>query len=235
MTATITATFTATLTATGIPGAARAPRRSRARPREHPTRVEIGPTGWSWGYHRSVSADPTMTAESLDAAFAAGRADLRAVYDAHSPLVFSLCRRALGAHAANDVTQEVFVSAWRARDRFDPERGNLAQWLVGITKRRIIDHLRSEGRHSDRRADDDHIQNRAHSEPQLERLADRMLVADALAHLPDRARNVINMAYIHDMTHQQIAEETGLPLGTVKSDIRRGLQRIREQLEVAHG
>jgi RNA polymerase sigma-70 factor (ECF subfamily) len=174
-----------------------------------------------------------MTAEALDAAFAAGRADLRAVYDAHSPLVFALCRRALGGHAANDVTQEVFVSAWRARDGFDPQKGNLAQWLVGITKRRIIDHLRSEGRHSDRRADADHIQNRAHSEPQVDRLGDRMLVADVLTHLPERARTVIHMAYVQDMTHQQIAEQTGLPLGTVKSDIRRGLQRIREQLEVS--
>jgi RNA polymerase sigma factor (sigma-70 family) len=195
-------------------------------------RGQIGPTGRTRGYHRTVSADPTMTAESLDAAFAAGRADLRAVYEAHSPLVFSLCRRALGGHAANDVTQEVFVSAWRARDRFDPQRGNLAQWLVGITKRRIIDHLRAEGRHSDRRADDDHIQTRAHSEPQVDRLADRMLVADALAQLPERARTVIQMAYLHDLTHQQIAEQTGLPLGTIKSDIRRGLQRIRAQLEV---
>jgi RNA polymerase sigma factor (sigma-70 family) len=205
---------------------------SRDRPIARRLAAQKAPTRRARGYHRTVSADPTMTAESLDAAFAAGRADLRAVYEMHSPLVFSLCRRALGGHAANDVTQEVFVSAWRARDRFDPQRGNLAQWLVGITKRRIIDHLRAEGRHSDRRADDDHIQNRAHSEPQVDRLADRMLVADVLAQLPERARTAIQMAYLHDLTHQQIAEQTGLPLGTVKSDIRRGLQRIRAQLEV---
>ena len=65
----------------------------------------------------------------------------------------AMCRRALGPDAANDVTQEVFVSAWKGRAQFDPARGNLAQWLVGITKRRIIDHLRSEGRHANRRAD----------------------------------------------------------------------------------
>ncbi|MAT04643.1 MAG: hypothetical protein CL424_06340 [Acidimicrobiaceae bacterium] len=195
--------------------------------------------GWGWpsfGYHRLVAADHSTTSESLDAAFAAGHADLRAVYDAHAKLVYNLCRRALDPHAANDVTQDVFVSAWKARDQFDPARGNLGQWLVGITKRRIIDHLRSERRHADRRADEDtYIQADVHSEPSVDRLADKMLVATVLEQLPDRSRTVIHMAYVDDLTHQQIAEQTGLPLGTVKSDIRRGLQRLRQQLEVNHG
>lgn len=198
------------------------------------------PTGTRWaratsGYHRSVPADPTTTSESLDAAFAAGHADLRAVYDAHGKLVYNLCRRALDPDTANDVTQEVFVSAWKGRGQFDPAKGNLGQWLVGITKRRIIDHLRSERRHADRRADEDtYIQADVHSEPTVDRLADKMLVANVLEQLPDRSRTVIHMAYVDDLTHQQIAEQTGLPLGTVKSDIRRGLQRLRQQLEVNH-
>ncbi|MCB0967228.1 MAG: sigma-70 family RNA polymerase sigma factor [Ilumatobacteraceae bacterium] len=182
-----------------------------------------------------MSADPTTTSESLDAAFAAGHADLRAVYDVHGRLVYNLCRRALDADTAKDVTQEVFVSAWKGRTQFDPDKGNLGQWLVGITKRRIIDHLRSEGRHADRRADEDsYIQADVHSEPTVDRLADKMLVATALEQLPERSRAVIHMAYIDDLTHQQIAEQTGLPLGTVKSDIRRGLERLRQQLEVNH-
>lgn len=191
-----------------------------------------------WRYHRLVPrADPELVDGSLDVAFAAGRAELRAVYDAHSKLVFSMCRKALGTDAANDVTQEVFVSAWRGRDQFDPSRGNLAQWLVGITKRRIIDHLRSEGRHANRRADAPDSDDVAptvpdvHTEPAVDRLADRMLVVDGLAQLNDRARQVIEMAYVHDLTHQQIAEQTGLPLGTIKSDIRRGLKRIKQHLE----
>lgn len=189
------------------------------------------------GYHRLVPpAEPELVSGSLDDAFAAGRADLRSVYDAHSRLVYGLCRKALGADAANDVTQEVFVSAWKGRDQFDPSRGNLAQWLVGITKRRIIDHLRSEGRHANRRADVSAdeitpIPTELHSESGVDRLADHMLVVDGLAQLTDRARQVIEMAYVHDLTHQQIAERTGLPLGTIKSDIRRGLERIRNHLE----
>lgn len=191
-------------------------------------------------YHRVVPpAEPKLVDGALDDAFASGRADLRAVYDAHSRLVYSLCRRSLGSDAANDVTQEVFVSAWKGRGQFDPSRGNLAQWLVGITKRRIIDYLRSEGRHANRRADGSAdeitpIPTEDHSESTIDRLADRTLVADGLAQLNDRARKVIEMAYVHDLTHQQIAEQTGLPLGTVKSDIRRGLERIRNHLEPSH-
>lgn len=188
-------------------------------------------------YHRAVPR--TRLAEvtdSLDDTFAAGHAELREVYEAHGSLVYGLCRKSLGGDAANDVTQEVFVSAWRGRHQFDPSRGNLAQWLVGITKRRIIDHLRSEGRHANRRADEESAPVAdPHDATHVDRMADQMLVADGLSQLGERARNVIELAYIHDLTHQEIAERTGLPLGTIKSDIRRGLQRIRTHLEPAHG
>lgn len=185
--------------------------------------------------------DPTTT---IDAAFAAGHEQaLRLAYDAHGGVVFGLCRRTLPAHLAEEVTQDVFVSAWRKRDQFDPARGSLAAWLVGITKRRIIDHLRSERRHSERRADlaTDLAPSGAPrgAEPttdtdDLEHVADQMLVAQALRNLTDRPRQVIELAYIHDLTHQEIAERTGIPLGTVKSDIRRGLESIRGHLESGH-
>jgi RNA polymerase sigma-70 factor, ECF subfamily len=170
-------------------------------------------------------------AETPASAFAAGETALRDAYDAHGALVYSICRRSLGAEAAKEVTQDVFVSAWRARDQFDPTRGSLPAWLVGITKRRVIDHLRGERRHADRRADELPEWSSDGAEPPVDRLADRLLVADALGALPERAREVIELAYIHDLTHNEIAERTGLPLGTIKSDIRRGLSKIRERLE----
>jgi RNA polymerase sigma-70 factor (ECF subfamily) len=132
------------------------------------------------------------------------------------------------------VTQDVFVSAWRGRDQFDPARGTLGAWLVGITKRRIIDHVRRERRHSERRADEDDRVAPAASEPELDRIADRMVVARALADLAERPRRVITMAYVEGLTHQEIAERTGLPLGTIKSDIRRGLVNLRQHLESTH-
>lgn len=174
---------------------------------------------------------PSVQVAPLATTFAADETALREAYDAHGSLVYSICRRALDAEAAKDVTQEVFVSAWRAREQFDPARGSVPAWLVGITKRRIIDHLRSERRHADRRADEVTERSDGTAPPPVERLADRMLVADALGSLPERAREVIELAYIHDLTHLEIAERTGIPLGTIKSDIRRGLLRIRTQLE----
>jgi RNA polymerase sigma-70 factor (ECF subfamily) len=165
--------------------------------------------------------------------FARGEADLREVYEAHGGLVYAICRRTLDGEAAKDVSQEVFVSAWRGRDQFDPERGALAAWLVGITKRRVIDHVRHHRRHDDRRADLP-ARELGHDDAGVERVAQRMLVADALTGLPDRARQIIELAYLQDLTHQEIAERTGVPLGTIKSDIRRGLVRIREQLRSDH-
>ena len=178
-------------------------------------------------------SDPALT-PSLDAEFAAGRADLRSVYDEHSRLVYAICRKSLDEHTANDVTQEVFVSAWKARDQFDPTRGNLGQWLVGITKRRIIDHFRAEGRHADRRTAEAAEAPDPSGEVEIGRTIDRMIVADALSELPERSRQVITLAYIEGLTHREITDRTGLALGTVKSDIRRGLTTLRERWEASH-
>ena len=173
-------------------------------------------------------------ADALGQAFAAGDVELRAVYDAHGPLVFGICRRTLGDEAAREVTQDVFVSAWRARQQFDPTRGTLAAWLVGITKRRVVDHVRRERRHSERRAEEDDRAGSSASEPEVERIADRLTVAHALSGLADRPRDVIKLAYVDGLTHQEIAERTCLPLGTIKSDIRRGLVTLRQHLESTH-
>lgn len=185
------------------------------------------------GYARSVATAELRVIDAVEAAFAQGEDDaLRAAYDAHGPLVYSFCRRSLGDDRAKDVTQEVFVSAWRARDRFDSSKGSLAGWLMGITKNRLIDNVRAEQRHSSRRADSE--PGELPVEPDVDRVGDRMLVADALKSLPERSRTVIELAYLSDLTHTQIAEKTSLPLGTVKSDIRRGLASIRRHLEPSH-
>jgi RNA polymerase sigma factor (sigma-70 family) len=200
-------------------------------------------TGTGARYHPITAMVAAYDPTTIETAFSAGHEQaLKLAYDAHGGVVFGLCRRVLSKPQAEEVTQDVFVSAWRKRDQFDPTRGSLGAWLVGITKRRIIDHLRSERRHSDRRAEFDTntvqtMTSSADTKPaahDVEHVADKMLVAQALQTLTDRPRQVIELAYIHDMTHQEITEHTGIPLGTVKSDIRRGLETIRGHLENGH-
>ena len=173
----------------------------------------------------------------IDVAFASGQGDaLRAAYDQYGPLVYSICRRSVVEAQANDITQEVFIAAWRHRSRFDSSRGGLAPWLTGITRNKIIDHFRSVGR-EDRRIDKvkNTPQPPEQSEQQLEELTLRMLLVEAIDELPDRARAVISMAFFDEMTHVEIAARTGIPLGTVKSDIRRSLEKLRNELGYLHG
>jgi RNA polymerase sigma factor (sigma-70 family) len=188
------------------------------------------------GYARVVTrADQEELASSrVEDAFVRGDEHaLRAAYDAHGSLIYSFCRRAVPDDRAMDVTQEVFVSAWRARQRFDPAKGRLAAWLMGIAKNRLIDNIRSERRHDDRRHEAEVADMPAPAD--VDRVGDRMLVAEVLAELPERARTVVELAYFQDLTHAEIAERTALPLGTVKSDIRRALIRMREHLESSDG
>jgi RNA polymerase sigma-70 factor (ECF subfamily) len=190
-------------------------------------------------YIRDVAETEEDPADLVAEAFARGdERALRRAYDRHGALVYSFCRRSLvDEEAAKDVTQETFVAAWRSRERFDRSRGSLAGWLLGIARFKVLDEYRADARRpspvddvdgSGARAFGDGRPNRPEA---AEALADRLLLADALTSLPDRPRGVIELAFYQDLTQQQIADKLGLPLGTVKSDLRRGLQRLRRQLE----
>jgi RNA polymerase sigma-70 factor (ECF subfamily) len=169
----------------------------------------------------------------LDGSFRDGSDDvLRRAYDQHGALVYSFCRRAVGADHAKDVTQEVFLTAWRQRERFDPQRGALPGWLIGIARNKVLEFLRRRQLHL---IDDGHAPSREVVSPDaVDGLAQRMAVASALAQLPNRAQMLITLAFTEQLTHPEIADRTGLPLGTVKSDIRRGLQRLRQYVDDDH-
>jgi RNA polymerase sigma-70 factor (ECF subfamily) len=144
--------------------------------------------------------------------------------------VHSYCARSLGdRERAADCTQETFVSAWRARDRFDPTRGTLAGWLLGIARYRVLDIHRAAPRVPT--PVEDVSTAPVAADPPQDQLADRLLVAHALESLPPVARQVVELAFYSELSQSEIADRLELPLGTVKSHMRRALLRLRTHLE----
>jgi RNA polymerase sigma factor (sigma-70 family) len=183
---------------------------------------------------------PSVSAgrEDLDVArrFAAGQdAALEEAYRRWSSLVFTLALRSLRDRGdAEDVTQQVFVAAWRGRDRYDAAAGTLPGWLVGITRHKIADSIKAKTRRPVLASDDDTAGYDAPdgvADP-AQGVIDSVLVADELARLGEPQQTILEMAFYQDLTHQQISEELSIPLGTVKSHIRRSLNRLRARMEV---
>jgi RNA polymerase sigma-70 factor (ECF subfamily) len=188
-------------------------------------------------YGEVVRAEPASR-EAADDAIAArwtagDEGALRLAYEQFGTLIFTFCSRALvDRGAAADCTQETFLSAWRSRDGYDPARGSLAGWLMGIARFKVLDAYRAAPRVPAPRDDVANDEATAH-DAYDDQLADQLLIAHALEALSPRARRVVELAFYSDLTQTEIAETTGLPLGTVKSDLRRGLQRLRYHLEGA--
>jgi RNA polymerase sigma-70 factor (ECF subfamily) len=132
---------------------------------------------------------------------------------------------------ADEVTQDVFVAAWGSRDRFDADRGSLGGWLIGIARHKVADALRSQQRSSARVERAATYADGGPPTSGVDQIAERLLVADGLATLRPEAREVVELAFYSDLTHEQIAEQSGRPLGTVKSQIRRSLASLRRHLE----
>lgn len=203
-------------------------------------RPALAPSG-PWAprrYGGAVSGDDAATLaarseERATAAWLAAEPDaVRLAWEACGGLVHAYCARALGDRdRAADCTQETFVSAWRARERFDPGKGSLAAWLLGIARYRVLDVFRGAHR-VPTPVDELPVDSGAGGSADVpEVLADRMLVAHALESLPPAARQVVELAFYGELTQAEIAERTGLPIGTVKSHMRRALLRLRADLE----
>ena len=158
---------------------------------------------------------------------------LREVYDRYGGLVHRVGVACLGSyHEAEDVTQATFVAAWRGRGSYDPARGTLAGWLLGIARSQAVDRMRVLRRQDLATAAAYRIATSDTEAPSPERVVDRLVVLDELHRLTDEQRRVLELAFFDDLTHVQISGVTGLPLGTVKSHLRRGLSRLRTRWEV---
>ncbi|HET7445527.1 MAG TPA: sigma-70 family RNA polymerase sigma factor [Solirubrobacterales bacterium] len=168
-----------------------------------------------------------------------GRKDPEAfevLYDRHGGVAYSLAYRIVGDRAAaEEVTQEAFISVWRSGARFDATRGSVRSWLLSVVRNRAIDFLRSKaGKAPKLDFDDD---SALEQRPAAERTEEEALrretaveVRGAIGHLPGEQAKVIELAYFGGFSHSEIAEILGLPLGTVKGRMRLGLEKIRSEM-----
>ena len=161
------------------------------------------------------------------------------LYDRCSSLVFSLAMRMLRVRSdAEDLLQEVFVQVWRQASNYNAERGTPEAWIVNIARSRAIDKLRSI-----RRMEQSFVLTddpaRAESSDNVETAAAeseaKMAMSSALVNLPEAQRRVLELAYFDGLTQTEIAARLKEPLGTVKTRMRSGIQRLREIVKVQAG
>jgi RNA polymerase sigma-70 factor (ECF subfamily) len=162
-----------------------------------------------------------------------------ALYDRYSGAAYGLALRITGdGGAAEDALQEAFVSLWKQAPRFDPGRGQVKSWLLTIVHHKAVDSVRRRSGRPERPLPDAadavigeaFIAGGAQPDELAEMAFDAQAVREAMAQVPDDQRRTIEMAYFAGMTHVEIAAETGVPLGTVKSRLRIGLEKMREYL-----
>ena len=181
-----------------------------------------------------MPADPTITVDLIRQVANQDRDAFSQLYDRFSSLVFTLAMRMLRARSdAEDLLQEVFVQVWRQAQSYSVQRGSPEAWIVNIARSRAIDKIRSI-----RRMEKSFVLTddpaRAESSDNVESSAAdseaRMAMNSALANLPDTQRKVLELAYFDGLTQTEIANRLAEPLGTVKTRMRSGIQRLRDML-----
>lgn len=152
------------------------------------------------------------------------------LYQQYGKAVYSLAYRVLNNSTwAEEVTQDTFIKVWQKTTSWDANKGKLINWLLTVTQFTAIDYLRREKRqptlHPNGIDEMDETIMLTQDEP---RWQDGTLLREIVTQLPDEQASLINLAFFQGMSHSQIAESTQIPLGTVKTRLRTGLQRLRE-------
>ncbi len=170
----------------------------------------------------------------MDALLAGDEAAVRALYARFGRPVFTMGLRLLGTReAAEELTQDVFLTAWRKAARFDPSRGRLSTWLMTIAHNLAVDRLRREtGVTRPNLVLVDEVPDVPGIRDEEALVMERDAAVRALASLTDAERRLLARAYFRGMTAREIAETDGIPLGTVKTRLRAALIKVRKANEL---
>jgi RNA polymerase sigma-70 factor, ECF subfamily len=194
----------------------------------------------------AMTADPQMSRNVADLSdaelielVANGEARaLEVLYDRYSRVVYSFALRIVGdPQLAEEILQEVFFRVWQQGSGFQSNRGSLITWLLSITHNLAIDEVRKRNRRPQKADSEDPelvlgamADENTDIEQEVWLSGVRTAIVEALARVPKEQRDVIELAYFRGLTQREIAETLGQPLGTVKTRMRLGLQKLREQL-----
>ena len=153
----------------------------------------------------------------------------------YGPLVWSMARRFSATSSdAEDAVQEVFMDLWSNASRFDRSRGSERVFVTILARRRLIDRIRaSRRRHTKEIPLEDLPEVEAPAGTHAERDADIDMARQVLSQLPTAQQRVITLSLAHGFSHSEVAHQTGLPVGTVKTMVRRGILRVRSLLQGA--
>ncbi len=158
-------------------------------------------------------------------------------YDRHSTLMFSVASKILNnASEAEDVLQETFVQVWQKAGNFNPKLGKASSWVAIMVRNKAIDRIRASQRRS-RLADEAGVEFSIVSEVSdtaneaMHGHDKAKLIQSAIVELPVEQRRAIELAYFSGLTQDEISKKLNEPLGTIKARIRRGLLKLRDQLE----
>lgn len=162
------------------------------------------------------------------------------IYERHADAAFSLAYRITGSRVtAEEVAQDAFLALWRNGSRYEPGRGSVRNWILGIVHNRAIDALRRAVRHTSRRAGDEGLAERLVSpertDVEVGRRQEAGEIRGLLGDLPPDQRRVIELAYFAGFTHTEIADMLTIPVGTVKGRMRLGLEKLRSRMEMSGG
>jgi len=184
------------------------------------------------------SSDKRATKEDLLAQIAGGdQAAFGALYDEVSPRVFGLIRRLLVDHAqSEEVTQEVFLEVWQNAARYERSKGGATTWILTMAHRRAVDRIRSSQAGRDRDVKigiRDYVSDYDNVADTVETTIEHERVKEAMAQLTELQRQAVSLAYYGGYSHSEVAAMLSVPIGTVKTRLRDGMIRLRDELGVA--